>query len=447
MKGWLHNGCLLAGLLIFVFSAGLRAQDVTEIKYKGTDGTMYTGLLVYSNEEDIFMRINFTQGGKFRVVHTDYAAVTGEEDGVNYFFLEGENAHYVTGDDGTAYNPDHFIWVWEDSGQYDLPYTSDDPEYNMEQATQVISYKQLEKGKVTDSYLRSFFGSAEPEYLAMRKFFGLEKVTTPVKPTTTTTTIAANKDVTMHLIVVANTAISDIGSSCSIDKRNLTSELEGISEVTGMKFKKYIVEEQEFTKSKVQNLLNAFTPGPNDVVMFVYRGHGFRWSNQKEEYPQLDLRYSSFTRISENTSINLEEVYNTVKSKGARLNLFFADCCNSDVGISQVTAASFMNMQSNNNYDTQKLRKLFLLSRGNLISTAASPGEVSWANNANGGFYTVSLLQSLRDEISYLRNDDADWNGLVENTIKGARYKSSKSVCSNCTQQNGIYYSEITYGK
>ncbi|HEX2900727.1 MAG TPA: caspase family protein [Bacteroidia bacterium] len=428
-------------LLAFSVFGRLAAQDVSELKYTGSDGTVYTGLLVYTNEEESFMRIQFTQNGKYRVVHTDYAAVTGEEEGQSFFFLVGTNAHYITESDGSEYNPDHFIWIWEEDGNYDLPYTSDNPEYDMSEAIQVTSYKQLQKGKVTEAYLKSYFGTSEPEYISLRKFFGLEKSTTPVAPT------VADGKATIHLMVIANTAIGDIGSSCTIDKRNLVSEFKGIAEATGMGYKQYVLEEQQFTKANLLSTMNSFKPGSNDVLVFVYRGHGFRWSNQTETYPQLDLRYSSFTRISEATSINLEDVYNTIVAKGARLNLFFADCCNSDVGISQMTSASFMNMQANNNYDTQKLRKLFLGSKGSLISTSASPGEVSWANNANGGFFTVSFLQALRDEISYLHQDEADWEGLIQNTIKGARYKSSKGVCSNCTVQNGIYYSDVTYGK
>jgi Caspase domain len=428
-------------MLLIACCSRMMAQDVTEIKYTGADGTLYTGLLVYASEEDAFMRINFKQNGQFRVVHTDYEAITGSEEDINYFFLVGDNARYITPSNGDAYNPDHFIWIQDEDGEYGLPYTSDNAEYDMEHATQVDSYSDLVKGKVTDAYLRSFFGPQEPEYFALRKLFGLEKPVAPVQP------VVASKETTLHLMVVANTAIGDIGSSCIIDRRNLESEFEGIAQATGMKFRKYIVEDQQFTKANVSTMLNGFKPGSNDVVVFIYRGHGFRWSNQTEDYPRLDLRYSPYTRVSDATSINLEEIYNSVIPKGARLNLFFADCCNSDIGISQVTAASFMNLQANNDYDVTKLKKLFLQSRGNLISTAASPGEVSWANNANGGFYTVSFLQSLRDEISYLRTDEADWNGLVENTIKGARYKSSKTVCSNCTTQNGIYHSEITYGK
>jgi hypothetical protein len=434
---------LLVLLLPLLWVSSLQAQDVSELKYKAADGTVYTGLLVYTNEEDAFMRVNFRQNGAYRVVHVDYSAVTGEEEGVNYFFLVGENARYITESNGEAYNPDHFIWVWEEGGEYDLPYTSDNAEYDMSQSVQVESYTELQKGKVTDAYLKGFFGANEPEYVALKKLFGLEKTTPAVNPNPNTN--PATKS-TLHLIVVANTAIGDIGASCGIDKRNLVSEMRGITETVGMGYKQYIIEDQEFTKANVVTMLNSFKPAANDVVFFIYRGHGFRWSDQTENYPQLDLRYSSFTRISENTSINLEEVYNAITAKGARLNLLFADCCNSDVGISQMTPASFMNMQANNDYDVQKLRKLFLNSKGNLISTAASPGEVSWANNANGGFYTVSLLQSLRDEISYMRQDDADWEGLIQNTIRGARYKSSKTVCSNCTTQNGIYYSEITYG-
>ena len=111
---------------------------------------------------------------------------------------------------------------------------------------------------------------------------------------------------------------------------------------------------------------------------------------------------------------------------------------------SPLTGSEFLAMQANNNYNDDKLRALFMNTKGNLLATAASPGEVSWANNANGGFFTVSFLQSLREEISYMREDAADWRDLINNTVTGARRKSSKGVCSNCTLQNGIYHYDVT---
>ena len=80
----------------------------------------------------------------------------------------------------------------------------------------------------------------------------------------------------------------------------------------------------------------------------------------------------------------------------------------------------------------------------------AIPGGVS-AEIANGVLSVKgpkgTLTLTLRDEISYLHKDEADWDGLIKNTISGARYKSTKAACSNCTVQNGLYYSEITYGR
>ena len=180
-------------------------------------------------------------------------------------------------------------------------------------------------------------------------------------------------------------------------------------------------------------------------MIFVYRGHGFRWNDQQGAWPQLDMRSSPYTRIGENTALDLDYVFKTIKGKGGRLNIVLGDCCNSTIDMpSPLTGSEFLAMQANNNYNEDKLRALFMNTKGNLLATAASPGEVSWANNSNGGFFTVSFLQSLREEISYMRDDAADWRDLINNTVTGARRKSSTGVCSNCTLQNGIYHYDVT---
>lgn len=92
-------------------------------------------------------------------------------------------------------------------------------------------------------------------------------------------------------------------------------------------------------------------------------------------------------------------------------------------------------MQANNNYDPQRLKDLFMNTDGNILSCAASPGEYSWVNVANGGFYTVSFLQALREEISYLKTDSPDWEDIFSTTIRSAKKKTD--ACSNCTPQNG----------
>jgi hypothetical protein len=350
--------------------------------------------------------------------------------------LVGSNPVFITEQGNASYNPDHLIFT----DVTDLPLITDNPN-DPNKMQSVDAFRTLSDAEITDSYLRQFYGTEENDYQALKRMVGIGETYTPPPPPS-----YENKKystpATLHLVVIANTAIGDIGPGCAVDQRNLESEFGGITNALGIGFQKHIVNGQQFTKPNVQNMLSNLRVGSNDIVICVYRGHGFRWSNQEEVWPMMDMRTSSYTRLSENTTIGLAEVYQQIVAKGGRLNIVLGDCCNNDIGLSQITNNNFLVMQNNNHYDPQKLKRLFLDASGNLLSCAASPGEYSWVNLANGGFYTTSFLQSLREEISYLKNDPADWQDLINNTLTGANAKVKS--CSNCTPQNGKYYFGIT---
>lgn len=144
-----------------------------------------------------------------------------------------------------------------------------------------------------------------------------------------------NKDVTLHLIVVANTAISDIGESCEVDEEKIVRQFEIISDELGISFDKIEIDDKSFNKANVDKAVANLSPENNDIVIFFYSGHGFRWSNQVSKYPFLSMRYSDYTPINNTTTISLEEIYNNLKIKGARLTMVIGDCCNSDIGVTQ----------------------------------------------------------------------------------------------------------------
>ena len=148
--------------------------------------------------------------------------------------------------------------------------------------------------------------------------------------------------------------------------------------------------------------------------------------------------------ISQQNSMSLSYVYNTIKAKGARLNLILADCCNNKIGISQITGNSFLNLQADNRPDISKLKRLFMNARGSLISAAAKAGEYSWANPL-GGFFTISFIQALKEKIGFLNNGSYSWSDIINYATQLARDKSSPGLCSNCTIQNGIASITVTY--
>ena len=203
-------------------------------------------------------------------------------------------------------------------------------------------------------------------------------------------------------------------------------------------FKEYIVDGDRFSKSNVVSTINSVYPGSNDIVVFVYRGHGFRWENQYDVWPRLALNaYGENIQTDNSNSFGLKEVKDLLDKKGARLNIVLGDCCNNVAGRTTVTGNNYWQYQVSGNTDIAKLRSLFIDTKGSIISSAAKPGRSSFAA-FGGGLYSMSFVQALEQEISYFSKGAGNWNNILSNTVKYAYNKSMQNCEPDCTPQNGI---------
>jgi hypothetical protein len=441
---------------LMLFQAGkIFSQSFYELKFTDKAGNLYTGFMVYVSESESYVRMAYYSSGQYRVVNVNYDAQTGIlEDGTHYFVMYGSNPTYVTDHtSGESYNPDTFVWLWSNDQDYGLPYVTDDPNFAEENFKQVDAYRELDPNSFTQEYLNQFYATDEADYLALMQMVGDDY------NSYTNNDVNYNEDtynnensnynnntngkVTMHLIIAANTAISDIGPSCEQDKKRMVDEMNSVADALGIPMKQYIIDGKNLTKENVSSTLNGLRPGSNDIVIFFYSGHGFRWSNQTDPYSNMDFRYNPYTEISTGTCMTVSDVQNIITSKGARLNISLADCCNSDIGVNARSSEKFLTSRSNPNYDEKKLAKLFLNAKGNIISCAASPGEVSWCNESDGGFFMFSFFQAFHEEVGYL-SDEASWDDIMNNTKAYAVYKTS-SGCNGCSAQNAVKSVKVTY--
>ena len=415
-------------LLVFlsIFSLKSSAQNLYEINFTDADKNTYKGFMVYFNEKECYMRIAYTQDKKYNVVNVEYKSSNATEDKVNYFIMAGSNPTFITkkANEKDAYNADTFIWAFTEKDNHDnkdednLPYTSDDPEFKPESFRKVDSYTEVKANQLNDVYLKQFFRTDEQQYKLLKQIW-----TDTQTETNNPVVNEGTKDVKLHVIMVANSLIGDIGESCATDSRVIINEFDGIAETLNIKIEKYLINDKNFTKQYINATLDKINPASNDIVIFAYSGHGFRWSNQTDKYPQMALTYNNYQKLSKETSMGLSEVYNKLVKKGARLNLVFGDCCNSDVGLKIPVESNFLSSRSNISLKKEKLEKLFIKSKGSIILAGASPGEYAYCNST-GGFFLTSFLQALHEEISYLKTDAADWNGLLANTTKYTKSKA-----------------------
>lgn len=240
--------------------------------------------------------------------------------------------------------------------------------------------------------------------------------------------------VTLHFVSVINSNVQDIGASCERDYENLKSELKGVAQALGLQFKDYNVMGDAYSRDAVSETIDGFRPGSNDVVFFYYSGHGFRFDDQQSRYPAIALTTSAYEDITENYLL-MSDIYKEICSKNARLNIVLSDCCNTPIGVEQPPAYETGTLygRATNNASLSRLGRLFLLERGNLLATAASPGETSICDMM-GGVFTLAFLRSLRKEVNATNSEKVSWTNIVNNAISTAYQRSSEAG----NQQHGL---------
>ncbi len=395
------------------------------------DTSEYVGLMIYTDDQHCKLRLV----GEVELANNEYFEA-------NYICSIDEKKSnddvgamiYLPEDDE---NMPTFIWTWEESDQSDMSevpivaFDIDDEDSWFE----ALAFQEIQLSEMDKEYIEQFYNDDEPEYKLMMK--GMKLVKNQTKAIAKKSTLDQS---TIHLIVTANTEVSDIGQACLVDLNRVKSEFSGVAKALRMSLKTHVIAGENYSKETVSKTVEEVLPDKDDVVVFVYSGHGFRFKDQKDYYPCLDLSSSAYDKATENY-VMLSDVFKAISEKGARLNIVLSDCCNSEVDQTlPLLKTNSLFSRANTNFDLEKLKFLFQQSGGNVIATAASPGEVSWCGS-NGGFFMLSLIESLRNQISAVSGGKPSWDSLIQNAIEAAALKSSSN--KNCKKQNGVKYVKV----
>lgn len=295
----------------------------------------------------------------------------------------------------------------------------------------IITQKVLTMSDLTEDVVAPFFNSAEPYYASLLKLetrsFG-----------------SANRSITLHLIVAANTLDSSIGESCKMDLMNIKTNFRQIARELGVNF---VVREfwgKAFSKTNVLNALEKVRPGQRDIVVFYFSGHGFRYSGEDNiNYPQMSFRISHQQNRDDN-GMNLMAVLNLLNRKPtpARLNLVISDCCNEDFGAVRPRGRDVLRTRSlpiRPNIDN--LTTLFLPQRpSNIIVSAADRNQLASSNEVLGGYFSFQFLANLQTNLGG-HQKSISWAQILNETRQktaemalGARCELTKGVKAPCQQ-------------
>lgn len=266
------------------------------------------------------------------------------------------------------------------------------------------------------------------------------------------TNITVNAQGMLRSIIFADTNDDKIGDGVQCNLDVIQEEIDKIASCIGMEnmtAAPLIYEQFDCTPQKLRECMKGFRCGTDDIVMFFYFGHGGRSPYDRSEFPQMCLG----TDISRQEEwIPLEDVKNMLMKQNPRLCIVYGDLCNSaDSDISPkygvLTSASASEFN-----ETQKvaMRKLFLESRGSIITSGSTKTEYSWYCNVypdGGGFFTTVFLNELENYTSSTK--DADWETIMKKTRDGvvSLTESLKSRNPDITTQTPRFIVDIKYNK
>ena len=410
----------------------LNSQSLYDLRwqYLGVD---YAAFMIFFDETDIYMRAGYSLDNGYNLVHSEYQYST--ENTSDFVMMESNGSSYVYSQTDDRYQDFHFMW-FKEGQDWIGPIAATTQQILSEDFDNMslVQFTELEPNTLTAEYLQWFYTQEDPDYYALLNANTPQDYEVPSE--------MQNQALTMHVIVAANTAITDIGASTKVDLLNLTSEFEGIAAALNMKVQQSVIAEDNFNRDYLMQAVHSVQPGPNDIVVFLYSGHGFRFSDQQERFPMLDMRKSLYIEPSNQTCVNLKEIYDIITAKGARLNIILGDCCNENIGVPKVPGSSFIAGRSTLNPHYEKLAKLFLGSKGNIIGAGAVEGEFAIGNTAIGGYFTSSFITSIRDEVSKLKqNENPNWENILTRTVQATLKKSQ--ICQECSPQNAFFYETV----
>jgi hypothetical protein len=244
---------------------------------------------------------------------------------------------------------------------------------------------------------------------------------------------------TLHAIIVADTHDRSIGDSAKIDLGKMQGLVDDISRYAGLSTAGRSISGNEVSRRNILKAIESLSIRSDDVVIFYYAGHGSH-SDTSTKWPSFSL---------EDGYLPLNSVVRVLKKKKPRFFLALADACNNLRN--RFSIIESRGGQSSGSSLTKNYRELFLNYRGHIIASGSEPGQSSWGNGQDGGFFTYGFIKSLNQEIASYKQPN--WytimkraeapidlpNGMVQNPQTEVKIETVASWMTS-PQPDSCYY-------
>lgn len=414
----------------------LQAQTIYHFKYTSPERGSSTICTAYFS-------LNSNGTGIVRIRYAGYDDITEMEmleqyavakDGTadtTLIVYEGMNAKKIKGSSRIIPVP-HSFWFRQDAaGQYKPWAVTEKITDSLPAASNLLAADYIrpeDVGKNKDIVI-TFYDTASYYY---KNIFNPR----PVGGTKGVIPWYATKKPRMLMLVVASTKDSSLMPNCLMDARKVVDVFTDIGEnELGIPVLVDSVYGNRYSRANVETALNKLKPGPDDIVVFYYSGHGFRdQAVPKKEFPFLDLRDPNNRPRPkpQSQTMNIQDIYNTIVQKGARLNLILSDCCNDTVEAKKTKSTVPMPVsRAPMKYAKNNLVALFLTqTKMNFLMTAASRDERAIITPRYSSYFTYFFIESMRSYLS-MGKANPSWFLVMEEAKRQTTLFAGKVPCPN----------------
>lgn len=456
----------LFSLLILVLSASFysNSQSVYGFQFNfhnSNDSAAYHAFMMRNNDGSGLLRVRYqpTTSTDDVLIEMDtdeqYAIdISGLED-TTTLVIKGINPKFIMGESKSKYSPPTFIFKYNKANDFFEPSTVISSISGIQvPPTTSFSWQLVEGAALNKSFVSQFFSEDEDLY---KNFF--QPLTRGLSP--------LEKNMRLFLLIVADTLDETIGSACAKDIPRAIQLFKDLTDYLGIKFLPKTICGKQYSKANVQAAINALRPLANDIVVFYYTGHGFRLPENTRPYPNLKLKNfktlrsnfrDSLSWIKQSRkdniiySLNIEDIFDQIRKKGARFNLVLSDCCNNDIfSTSAIGTKPGKTKGSGVEWNEDNIRTLFLNKNPmSILATAARSGQKSTCNLSFGGFFSYFFKQSMESFCSKLKTNPT-WDLILQSTMIQTVNKASHTYCDkpyipeNICNQTPTY--KIVFGR
>lgn len=431
-------------LILLLIGSAAKSQSVFYMNYRFTsiqDTTLYHIFLVRYDDGTGFYRVRFYDD----VSKTDMLVDLDmeekyfiEKDGsINYskLYFKGSNPQIMAGDKTYKYYPEIFWFMLDKrSGVYEPWAVTSPDEKGVAQGMFVDPPELIDQKDLTKDFVSIFFFEDEGFY---QNLFDEAK-----QRGLTPTQKASTK---IYHISVANTEDDDIGASCLKDQGRNVKTFSTLAEYMGLQIITKTIDGKDFSRDNINKAVQALNPSANDIVIFTYSGHGFTIPKENRKFPNLDLR-SSPSQSYLDYYLNIEDIYNSIRKKGARFNLIISDCCNNDPNSSNSVGSDIAQTRSSGlGWSMENCRTLFMNNKPmSILMSSADVGEKASGNITFGGFFSYYFKVAMENNFSSFKSN-VTWDDIIADARKQTTEKAELTYCdkpyipSNICKQHPIY--------